>query len=215
MSGGFNNPIIGGGGTLVYPAIKSPNFSLANKTGWAIMSNGNAYFFNITAEGSVIAGTYSGTDFILNSNGLFFYGASTPALVQASQASNGNFTAASSPATILSSAWTATVAGNTGLFVVQSYATGYLSSSGALSASFNNSGAALTHILGIQFQNGNAPPGANAYGWLDVFLATNMPGGDTGIEWTRGLNTAEQVAFTRTFYEFNGLGASPTVDVLV
>jgi hypothetical protein len=43
------------GGILVYPQIQSPNFSIANQTGWAIMSNGDAYFFNITAEGSVTA----------------------------------------------------------------------------------------------------------------------------------------------------------------
>jgi hypothetical protein len=45
------------GGQLVIPQIYSPNFSLANETGWAIMSNGDAYFFNITAAGSVTANT--------------------------------------------------------------------------------------------------------------------------------------------------------------
>lgn len=53
--GGFSNPIIGGGGSLVYPAIKSPNFSLADQTGWAIMKDGSAYFFNVTATGAVTA----------------------------------------------------------------------------------------------------------------------------------------------------------------
>jgi hypothetical protein len=45
------------GGILVYPQIQSPNFSLADQTGWAILSNGDAYFFDITATGSVTANT--------------------------------------------------------------------------------------------------------------------------------------------------------------
>jgi hypothetical protein len=45
------------GGQLIIPAIYSPNFSLAAQTGWAIMSNGDAYFFNLTAEGAVTANT--------------------------------------------------------------------------------------------------------------------------------------------------------------
>lgn len=73
MSGGFNNPIIGGGGNLVYPSIQSPNFSLAGQTGWAILKNGNAFFFNITAEGTITATTFLGTDFVINSAGEFFY----------------------------------------------------------------------------------------------------------------------------------------------
>lgn len=43
------------GGQLVVPQIYSPNFSVANQTGWAIMQNGNAYFFNVTASGTVTA----------------------------------------------------------------------------------------------------------------------------------------------------------------
>ena len=43
------------GGQLIVPQVYSPNFSLVNQTGWAILSNGNAYFFNITASGSVTA----------------------------------------------------------------------------------------------------------------------------------------------------------------
>lgn len=45
------------GGQLVVPQIYSPNFSIADQTGWAILSNGDAYFFNITAAGSVTANT--------------------------------------------------------------------------------------------------------------------------------------------------------------
>jgi hypothetical protein len=69
----FANPVVGGGGALVIPVIRSPNFSLTSETGWAIMSNGDAYFYDIT-----IQGTFEGTDFILNSSGFFLY-SGTPA----------------------------------------------------------------------------------------------------------------------------------------
>lgn len=128
----FENPIVGG--TIMrIPAMQSPNFSMSDATGWAIMQDGSAYFFNITASGTItgaslvvdgasggvfvysgppahgnlivslagaagsdvhgnaypeginvtagtIAGssitssTFAGTDFVINSAGLFFYG---------------------------------------------------------------------------------------------------------------------------------------------
>lgn len=54
---GFQHDIAGGQGNLIIPSLQSPNFSLANQTGWAIMKNGDAYFFNVTAEGSVTSNT--------------------------------------------------------------------------------------------------------------------------------------------------------------
>jgi hypothetical protein len=53
----FANPVVGGGGALVVPVIRSPNFSIAGQTGWAIMSNGDAFFYNIVAEGSISSNT--------------------------------------------------------------------------------------------------------------------------------------------------------------
>jgi hypothetical protein len=70
---GFSNPIIGGGGALVYPQIMSPNFNLAAETGWAILKNGSAYFFNITADGTITATAFIGTDFEIQAEGAFFY----------------------------------------------------------------------------------------------------------------------------------------------
>ena len=70
---GFSDPIIGGGGSLVYPSIHSPNFSQATQTGWSIDKNGNAFFYGI-----VTSGEFTGTDFIINSAGAFFY-SGTPA----------------------------------------------------------------------------------------------------------------------------------------
>ena len=44
--GGFNNPIVAAGGSLVYPAIKSPNY-VPGVSGWAIFKNGTAQFASI------------------------------------------------------------------------------------------------------------------------------------------------------------------------
>jgi hypothetical protein len=69
---GFSNPIIGGGGGLVYPSIHSPNF-ITGVSGWTINKDGSAQFNNLT-----IRGVFEGTDFIINSAGAFFY-SGTPA----------------------------------------------------------------------------------------------------------------------------------------
>jgi hypothetical protein len=70
---GCRDPIIGGGGGLVYPSIHSPDFSLSGQTGWAILKNGDAYFFNITAEGTITADKFVGTNFEINPDGFFLY----------------------------------------------------------------------------------------------------------------------------------------------
>jgi hypothetical protein len=79
MSGGFGNPLVGGGGALVYPAVKSPNFSLASQTGWAILKNGTAYFFNIMASGTITATAVDAGNTIINSTGIFIYSPSVAA----------------------------------------------------------------------------------------------------------------------------------------
>jgi hypothetical protein len=55
------------GGTLIFPAIQSPNYVMGI-SGWQIRIDGSAEFNNL-----VIRGTFSGTDFIINSSGIFFY----------------------------------------------------------------------------------------------------------------------------------------------
>lgn len=75
---GFNNPLTGLNGSLIYPQIKSPNFNLTAQTGWAILKNGDAYFFNVVATGSITASEFIGTDFVIDSSGEFFYNG-TPA----------------------------------------------------------------------------------------------------------------------------------------
>lgn len=70
---GFSNPIIGGGGSLVYPSIHSPGFT-AGVTGWSIDKNGDAEFNDV-----VIRGTFFGVDAILAPTGLFLYSAAPAA----------------------------------------------------------------------------------------------------------------------------------------
>jgi hypothetical protein len=61
---GCSNPLVGGGGALVYPSIHSPGF-IHSIAGWTINKNGSAEFNNVVIRGGVvISGTelyYSGT----------------------------------------------------------------------------------------------------------------------------------------------------------
>jgi hypothetical protein len=63
----FSNPITGGQGALIRPAVKSPNYT-AGASGWTINRDGSAEFNNLT-----IRGTFLGSDFIINSAGIFVY----------------------------------------------------------------------------------------------------------------------------------------------
>jgi hypothetical protein len=71
-AGGFSNPVFGGNGTLIRPAAQSPNY-VTGVSGWSIMRDGSAEFNNL-----VIRGQFNGTDFIINSAGIFLY-SGTPA----------------------------------------------------------------------------------------------------------------------------------------
>lgn len=73
----FSNPIAAGN-ILAQDALKSPNFSEAGETGWAINRDGSAFFFNVTASGSVTATQFQGSNFIINSSGIFFYNTTIP-----------------------------------------------------------------------------------------------------------------------------------------
>jgi hypothetical protein len=64
---GFANPVVAGT-QLVIPQINSPNYVLG-VTGWAIRRDGTAQFTGIV----LISGTFTGTNFIINSLGAFFY----------------------------------------------------------------------------------------------------------------------------------------------
>lgn len=73
MSGGFNNAVVGGSGILKRKAVESPNF-VTGVSGWIIREDGSAEFNNLN-----LRGTFTGTDWIFNQDGLFVYNG-TPAL---------------------------------------------------------------------------------------------------------------------------------------
>jgi hypothetical protein len=73
----FSNPVTGGQGALIRPAIKSPNY-LTGVSGWTINRDGSAEFNNGVFRGTVTASTFLGTDFVINTFGAFFY-SSAPA----------------------------------------------------------------------------------------------------------------------------------------
>jgi hypothetical protein len=64
---GASNSILAGQGTLIRQMIQSPNF-VSGVSGWQINKDGSAQFNNLT-----IRGTFNGTDFTINANGIFFY----------------------------------------------------------------------------------------------------------------------------------------------
>jgi hypothetical protein len=51
----FSNPITGAQGTLVRKQIKSPDFDQVAQTGWAILQDGEAFFFDVTVAGKITA----------------------------------------------------------------------------------------------------------------------------------------------------------------
>ena len=84
------NPVVGGT-VLRRAAIQSPNFEQGPPiVGWSVNADGSAYFGDVSVQGGVIAGSFEGTDFIINAAGAFFY-SSAPALgnLVASIASTG------------------------------------------------------------------------------------------------------------------------------
>lgn len=64
---GFEHDVAGGNGNLVITSIQSPDFETGEQ-GWQIRKDGSAEFNNLT-----IRGTFNGTDFVINSSGIFFY----------------------------------------------------------------------------------------------------------------------------------------------
>jgi hypothetical protein len=78
MTSGFNNSIVGGSGTLIRSAIHSPNY-VAGVSGWSINKDGTCEFNSGTFRGTVVAGSFQGTNFVINNSGMFFY-SGVPAL---------------------------------------------------------------------------------------------------------------------------------------
>lgn len=73
MAGGFNNPLVGDGGGLVYPSIHSPNF-VHGVSGWSINKDGSAEFRSIVvAPGTSITVFIQGPTPTANAIGDLWY----------------------------------------------------------------------------------------------------------------------------------------------
>lgn len=87
---GFRNPILGGGGALVYPSIHSANY-VPGVSGYTINKDGSVEFNNGTFRGTVTGGSFNGTNFIISPSGMFFY-SGTPALGNLIMSATNNVT---------------------------------------------------------------------------------------------------------------------------
>lgn len=63
----FTHAIAGGQGNLIITALQSPNFE-SGIQGWQVTKLGDAEFNNLK-----VRGVFQGSDFIINSAGIFFY----------------------------------------------------------------------------------------------------------------------------------------------
>jgi hypothetical protein len=61
-----------GGTILLTPAIQSPDY-VPGATGWAVFQDGTVEFNSGTFRGVVNGGSFHGTNFIINSSGIFIY----------------------------------------------------------------------------------------------------------------------------------------------
>src|SRR5580692_3428784 len=64
MTTGFSNPL-SAGSMIIQPVFQSPNFSVADQTGWAVYENGDAVFYSLTLDGGNVV--------ISDSGGVFLY----------------------------------------------------------------------------------------------------------------------------------------------
>lgn len=74
MPDGFSNPIAGGDGSIIRPALKSPNYA-AGSTGWSINKDGSAEFNGVTVRGTIILGNGTANTIILDNtrDAIFVY----------------------------------------------------------------------------------------------------------------------------------------------
>lgn len=67
----FANPVIGGV-QLTRPAMQAPGYRLGS-FGWTVNQDGSAEFNNVIIRGTVLASVFQGSDFVIDSAGIFFY----------------------------------------------------------------------------------------------------------------------------------------------
>ena len=100
MTDGFNNPVVGGDGTLIIDQIKSTNY-VAGVSGWQETKDGSAEFNNVTVRGSLNVnganGSYVNIDDLagfpairINPSALPNPDTLTPGLIQGDSFNSGN-----------------------------------------------------------------------------------------------------------------------------
>lgn len=67
----FSNDAVGGT-VLLTPAIQSPD-DVPGVSGWAVFQNGTVEFNSGTFRGVVNGGAFQGTNFVINTSGIFLY----------------------------------------------------------------------------------------------------------------------------------------------
>ena len=66
------NPVVGGT-VLERAAIRSPDF-VTGVSGWTINQDGTVEFNSGVFRGTITAGQFQGLNFVINQQGIFFYG---------------------------------------------------------------------------------------------------------------------------------------------
>lgn len=164
------------------------------------------------AAGIIYAGIVNGT--MIEGAQFVAYGDSGEILIYAGQPqpqSAFQVNNSSTALTLVGEEWTSagftkTIEGDTLLFTMAYYSTA--TSTGIASVVLTTSGEALTLLSHEAF---NAS-GVNNYGWLDVWAAYDMPGGDTTLTVTFPVGYTNQGACWN-IREYTGFGASPVIDV--
>jgi hypothetical protein len=173
---GFRNPILGGGGVLVYPSIHSDDY-VPGVSGYTINKDGSVEFNNGTFRGTVTGGSFDGTNFIISPAGMFFY-SGTPALGNLILSATNNVSVDSFGNVVRPNSFTAYGTAGANATLEQTSGVGRLRfPSGSASELFSPQIASSLGVSGTQFI-GAAFEGAqlNVAGHEDwVFISLNSP----------------------------------------
>lgn len=195
---GFRNPILGGGGALVYPSIHSANF-VPGVSGYTINKDGSVEFNNGVFRGTVTGGSFNGTNFIISPSGMFFY-SGTPALGNLIMSATNNVTTDSFGNVVRPNSFTVYGSGGSNVSLQETAGFGVLRLpsgnvnelvGGLLASSLAGSG--LTQFIATAFEGAQL----NIAGHEDwVFLQLNSPnfGGTSFANGSIGYVNNAQVA---------------------
>lgn len=183
------------GGQIIIPQIYSPNFSISGKTGWAVLQNGDAYFYNLTAEGEITTNMVVVTG---SGQGVFVYNGTlpvVPAIVQSktiADATSGSFT-------------NPTTAGNCVVAVIN--ALGSTSGDVPSVSAVTLGGAEGNFAQAVSAVSAFSPD----YNLSAIWADPDCAGGQTAVAVT-GSNITNNANYGITILEVSGLATSSVVD---